>query len=193
MQCLLSQFCVLSLSVYLVVLQGCRSRVFPSVTWYPGCLSSLCVQPTGHSLGWTASVCCLRYLCPWLLCNLNECRSSPCCFCMTPVHWGQVSLLRPVLVCAAAAVCYSVSCLHSLRVPPPCYLCTLQYMWFLDELFVGCSHVLSTCFGLCSVACAIPVSPVFAPPVCDLWVMHMGATHVSCWNDYHLYAAFRPV
>ena len=106
MQCLLSQFCVLSLSVYLVVLQGCRSRVFPSVTWYPGCLSSLCAQPTGHSLGWTASVCCLRYLCPWLLCNLNECRSSPCCFCMTPVHWGQVSLLRPVLVCAAAAVCY---------------------------------------------------------------------------------------
>ena len=67
MQCLLSQFCVLSLSVYIVVLQGCHSRVSPLL---PGTLAawhlfarSLRGTPSGGLLLCAVCVTCVHGFC----------------------------------------------------------------------------------------------------------------------------------
>lgn len=113
MQCLLSQFCVLSLSVYLVVLQGCSSSsVFPSVTLYPDCLSSVRMQPTG-ALTRVGCFCMLPafLVCTGLLCYLNAVAAPVVC--ARHVHWCQVSLLCPVLMCLLQLYAISVSCLQT--------------------------------------------------------------------------------
>lgn len=194
MQCLLSQFCALSLSVYLVVPQGCSSSsVFPSVTWCTDCLSSVrslqehaggcfCVLPA--FLGST-----------WLLCYLHAVAALSV-HAPRALASGWVSCVRP---CVPAAVCYlCLAYRQPVLLPPPCYLLLyvltfshapiyVVLIWVLLEY----SHVLSICFGLCSAAwvmrctyyaaCVLPVGDAY------------GCRHVYYWYDCLLYAASRPV
>ena len=125
MQCLLSQFCALSLSVYLVVAQGCRSSsIFPSVTWCTDCLSPV-RSLQGHSRGWAASACCLCSLCPHGFCATcmqqqplsvhapralasgESLASCPCVY-LLQLYAVSVSCLQTACVCHLHVTCRSV-------------------------------------------------------------------------------------
>ena len=121
MQCLLSQFCVLSLSVRAVVL-----LVFSCLL---PCTLTAChlfvLSLQGHSLGWAASACCLHSLCPQGFC-VTWMWQQPLLFVHATCALVSGKSLVSCPCVPAAAVCYfCVLPTDSLCVPPPRYLCRL--------------------------------------------------------------------